>query len=70
MNKRLLIIIIVAAVIVMGGVIYYFVTLSKADSPVTNFQQCVATGQPVRESYPRQCNYKGHHFVEVIHEPN
>lgn len=67
MNKRLLITLIVVAVIVMGGIIYYFVALSRADAPVTNFEECVATGQPVMESYPRQCNYQGHNFVEVIH---
>ena len=33
---------------------------------VKNFEDCVAAGNPVMESYPRQCNHDGEHFVEVI----
>lgn len=33
----------------------------------TNFEECVAAGNPVMESYPRQCNTpQGGHFVEDI----
>ncbi len=36
-------------------------------SSIENFEQCVAAGNPVMESYPRQCRTSdGKHFVEEI----
>ena len=34
--------------------------------PVTNFDECVAAGNPVMESYPRRCNANGQTFTENI----
>jgi len=37
--------------------------------PPTNFEECAAEGNPVMESYPRQCISKeGEHFTEDITE--
>jgi hypothetical protein len=36
---------------------------------VTNFDECVAAGNPVMESYPRQCNHEGQTYTEVIATP-
>jgi hypothetical protein len=33
---------------------------------ITNFEECVAAGNPVMESYPRQCRANGQNFVENI----
>ena len=33
---------------------------------VTNFNECVKTGNLVMESYPRQCQYQGETFTEFI----
>jgi len=33
---------------------------------VTSFEECVATGSPVMESYPRQCRYGNQTFVENV----
>jgi len=33
---------------------------------ITNFAECAAVGNPVRESYPRQCSVNGQIFVEEI----
>ncbi|HLC96580.1 MAG TPA: eight-cysteine-cluster domain-containing protein [Candidatus Nanoarchaeia archaeon] len=33
---------------------------------ITNFEECVAAGNPVMESYPRQCSANGQTFVEDI----
>lgn len=33
---------------------------------ITNFEQCVAAGNPVMESNPRQCTANGQVFVEVL----
>lgn len=37
---------------------------------ITNFEECVAAGYPVQESYPRGCNAGGQHFVEDIGNAN
>jgi len=37
--------------------------------PVTNFEECARAGNPVMESYPRQCIHQGKHFVEQIRVP-
>lgn len=36
---------------------------------VTSFEECVAAGNPVMESYPRQCRHGDRTFTEVIDEP-
>lgn len=37
---------------------------------INNFEECVAAGNPVMESHPRQCSTKdGQHFVEDISTP-
>ena len=36
---------------------------------INNFEQCVAAGNPVMESYPRQCRANDQTFVEVIETP-
>jgi len=33
---------------------------------INNFEECIAAGNPAMESYPRQCNACGQHFVEEI----
>lgn len=37
--------------------------------PITSFEDCVAAGNPVMESYPRQCRAGDQLFVEEIDEP-
>jgi hypothetical protein len=37
-----------------------------ASSTITNFDQCAAAGNPVTESYPRQCRADGQAFTEQI----
>jgi len=36
--------------------------------PVTNFEECVAAGNLVMESYPRQCRHGDQTFTEVVVE--
>ncbi len=39
------------------------------DSSITNFEECIAAGNPAMESYPRQCRTPdGKHFVEEIND--
>jgi len=39
---------------------------SASSSTVTNFTECAAAGNPIMESYPRQCSANGQTFTEVI----
>jgi hypothetical protein len=41
-----------------------------APAPVTTFEECVARGNPVMESYPRQCRFGNQIFVESIGNEN
>ncbi|MFH1426535.1 MAG: hypothetical protein ABIG66_03885 [Candidatus Kerfeldbacteria bacterium] len=36
------------------------------EAVITNFDECVAAGNPVMESYPRQCAADGETFTEVL----
>ncbi len=55
----------VTIVIIGLGVIW---KLTKKEPPVsvTNFEECAQAGNPVMESYPRQCRHDGKLFVETI----
>ncbi|MEX0931192.1 MAG: hypothetical protein WDZ88_00415 [Candidatus Paceibacterota bacterium] len=39
---------------------------TKDASSVTSFEECVEAGNPVMESYPRQCRHEGVTFVEKL----
>ena len=44
--------------------------VAPTESIVTDFQSCAAAGNPVMESYPRQCRHTdGRTFTEVITAP-
>lgn len=62
----------IACVLAVAAYIIYEIAphLAPASiSVVTNFEECAAAGNPVMESYPRQCNTPdGQHFVEEIGE--
>ena len=63
--------------LVLGIVVFFIVgNLDKQQSvepaaniSVTNFQDCVAAGNPVMESYPRQCRHDGVTYVEELDQP-
>lgn len=60
---------IVALIIILGFI--YFVSNNREDiapkeNTVQNFDECIAAGNPVMESYPRQCRANGKTFVEDI----
>lgn len=64
MQKGVLALILVLFVGVVGVVV--FVGTPGTNSDVTSFDECVALGNPVMESYPRQCRHNGVTFVEDI----
>jgi hypothetical protein len=41
----------------------------QAEVKITSFEECVAAGNPVMESYPRQCRADGVTYVEKVPEP-
>ena len=44
-----------------------FESLQKQSTEITNFEECLAAGNPAMESHPRQCKtVDGKHFVEII----
>lgn len=58
--------IIIILITVLGFLIWWQSNKEKP-IPITNFEECVKAGNPVMESYPRQCNSKkGEHFSENI----
>jgi hypothetical protein len=52
-------------VLVFGLVL--ILTVGRTSVPlITNFNECVLAGNPVLESYPRQCKHENKMFIEVI----
>lgn len=76
MKTRIALLLIVL-ILLFGGVFYYY-NFYKTTPPagnenknvpavtVTNFEECVAAGNPVMESYPRQCRAADKNFTEYI----
>lgn len=63
-TKKALPIIIIALVIIGLGAWRMFGALGG--DKVTSFEECIAAGNPVMESYPRQCIHGNQTFVEDI----
>jgi hypothetical protein len=68
MNRENVCIIILAAIIFVIAAIALFLKPAevKTQIEIRNFNECVAAGFPVMESYPRQCSANGNNFVEEI----
>lgn len=65
MNKVFFAIIGVAPLV--GGMMIWKTLKNTAPEPVvTNFTECAAEGNPIMESYPRQCRHGNETFVEGI----
>ncbi len=61
MKKTIILIIVLLAI----GIIFW--QTQKKSIPITSFEECVAMGNPVMESYPEQCATKdGKHFTRNI----
>lgn len=64
--KRILPTVIVVFIIVGFGVAWKFAKNKVSAPVVTNFAECVAVGNQVMESYPRQCRHGDRTFTEDI----
>jgi hypothetical protein len=66
MNHMNRLALIAAAVVLMGaGCISMPPSSSEVDS-ITDFDSCAAAGNPIMESYPRQCAAGGKTYVEQL----
>lgn len=70
MNKQIKILILVNFLIIVIGGLYLLLfnnpKIKTVNYPVSNFEDCVASGNLVMESYPRQCHYDGETYREDI----
>lgn len=57
----------IAAILLVSviGLILAYLLLNRAPT-VTSFEECVAAGNPIMESYPEQCNHNGKTYVRDI----
>ena len=63
---RLIISIIVVVVVGLGTTWLFERGANQKDLAVSDFLSCVRAGNPVMESYPRQCAHAGQTYVEEI----
>lgn len=66
---------VIAAIILavlLGIATWFAFKTAPEDFPrITSFEECAAAGNPIMESYPRQCrSQEGKLFVEIITAPN
>jgi hypothetical protein len=67
MNKKLQFILSIIILIIIGIIVYIHPKEEVIENPfVSNFEECIAVGGLVMESYPRQCKYGEKTFVENI----
>lgn len=64
MKKILLIVI----TIIIVGLLVWWQFGRETTKLVNNFEECVAAGNPIMESYPRQCRHGDQTFTEVVIE--
>lgn len=64
--KKSLIILVFIIIITSAGAAWKFMQKKALAPVVTNFEECVAAGNTVMESYPRQCRHGEQTFVENI----
>lgn len=65
-RRNLILITVVFALALISAGYYYWTNQKNTDSNINSFDECVAAGNPVMESYPEQCNADGKHFVRDI----
>ena len=65
MNKNFPLIVAVLIIALLGAGFWWF-SAQKFDVAATNFEECAAKGNPIMESYPRQCRDGEETFIEDI----
>lgn len=54
--------------ITVFGLLFLLMIIASCQRQITSFEECTVAGNPVMESYPRQCAAEGQTFVEEIEE--
>lgn len=74
-NKSIILTLIVFFLLIDIAIVGVLIFMKKFKSPepvvieINDFESCVAAGNPVMESYPRQCSTSdGKHFTEILSE--
>ncbi|MFC1753833.1 hypothetical protein ACFL96_10660 [Thermoproteota archaeon] len=70
--KKTIMILLVLALVAIVGCEEQTISIPLPEDPaptVTNFDECIAAGNPAMESYPRQCRHGDRTFTEEIEEP-
>jgi hypothetical protein len=62
--KKIIFIIAIALLVILSAVSYLY--LQSNISEISDFESCIAAGNPAMESFPRQCRANGQIFIEVI----
>lgn len=58
-QKKIIITAIILVILFAAALVAYVLTHQNTTSSVTNYQECVAKGYPVQESYPSVCRVPG-----------
>lgn len=66
MKKEYHILIVIVSILVVGIIILFLNNNQKEVLVVNDFESCVKVGNPVMESYPRQCRHEDKTYVEDI----
>ncbi|MEK9180505.1 MAG: Gmad2 immunoglobulin-like domain-containing protein [Patescibacteria group bacterium] len=67
MRKVLIFVVAIIAMVAVWGSIFYWQNLRGSEASIRSFEDCIAAGYPVAESYPRQCRVPGgENFMENI----
>ena len=56
----------VAGILITAAGVWWLFGATRSGVPVTTFDECVVAGNPVMESYPRQCRAGEQNFTEFI----
>jgi hypothetical protein len=67
-NLPLLIGLLFITTLILGGAVGYLAGYEHgSQDEITSFEECVAAGNPIMESYPEQCRTKdGKHFTRIL----
>lgn len=68
MSKTVIISLILFGIFVVLALgVLSFIKNRQKELSISNFEECVAAGNPVMESYPAQCSTRdGQHFVQEL----
>ena len=63
-NKGTMLLVLIVIFVSVVKFIQIGFAISDMGAIVVNFEQCVAVGNPIMESYPRRCHSAGNSFIE------